>query len=116
MCNKKLPGIFIAPPTLSAPRPMRLFAFALLLLTMIFSTDSAAPVPPGPYAARWKKIDQLLTKGQTATAAPLVEAIYQQAKKENNSPAYVRALLYKVRLLEAKEEDASEKGIALLEA
>ncbi|GAB3877027.1 alpha-2-macroglobulin family protein [Hymenobacter segetis] len=96
---------------------MRLFLFACLLLTMIFSADSAAPSPPpGPYAARWKKIDALLKKDQTATAAPLVEAIYQQAKKENNSAAYVRALLYKIRLLQAKQEDADEKAIALLEA
>ena len=96
---------------------MRLFLFACLLLTMIFSADSAAPgPPPGPYAARWKKIDALLRKDQTATAAPLVEAIYQQAKKENNSAAYVRALLYKIRLLQGKDEDADEKAIALLEA
>ncbi|GAB3859112.1 alpha-2-macroglobulin family protein [Hymenobacter terrigena] len=96
---------------------MRLFLFACLLLTMIFSADSAAPgPPPGPYAARWKKIDALLKKDQTATAAPLVEAIYQQAKKENNSAAYVRALLYKIRLLQAGQEDADEKAIALLEA
>ncbi|GAA3993120.1 alpha-2-macroglobulin family protein [Hymenobacter antarcticus] len=95
---------------------MRLFLFFCLLLTMIFSADSAAPVPPGPYAARWKKIDALLRKDQTATAAPLVEAIYQQAKKAGDSPAYVRALLYKVRLLQARDEDDAEKSIALLEA
>ena len=84
---------------------------------MIFTSDSAAPgPPPGPYAARWKKIDALLKKDQTATAAPLVEAIYQQARRENNSPAYVRALLYKIRLLQGKEEEANEKAIALLEA
>ena len=94
---------------------MRLFVFACLLMTMIFSADSAAPVPPRPYAARWKKIDALLAKSQTATAAPLVESIYQQAKKAGDSPAYVRALLYKIRLLQAKEEDETEKSIALLE-
>ena len=94
---------------------MRLFLFACLLLTMIFNADSAAPVPPGPYAARWKKIDALLAKSQTATAAPLVETIYQQAKKAGNNPAYVRALLYKIRLLQAKQEDSEEKAIALLE-
>ena len=96
---------------------MRFFLFACLLLTMIFTSDHAAPAPPpGPYAAQWKKIDALLKKDQTATAAPLVERLYQQAKKEGNSPAYVRALLYKIRLLENKEEDADEKAIALLEA
>ncbi|MFD2718867.1 alpha-2-macroglobulin [Hymenobacter monticola] len=94
---------------------MRFLLFACLLLVMTFSADSASTPPPGPYAARWKKIDALLAKSQTATAAPLVEAIYQQARKEGNSPAYVRALLYKIRLLQAKEEDADEQGIALLE-
>jgi uncharacterized protein YfaS (alpha-2-macroglobulin family) len=78
--------------------------------------DSAAPGPQPPLAAQWKKIDALLKKDQTASAAPLVEQVYQQAKKENNAPAYVRALLYKIRLLDNKENDADEKAIALLEA
>ncbi|SFQ37936.1 Alpha-2-macroglobulin family protein [Hymenobacter arizonensis] len=82
---------------------------------MIFSPDSAAPTPPDPYVAQWKKIDALLAKSQTTTAAPLVEAIYQSARKAQHTPAYVRALLYKIRLLQAKEEDETEKGIALLE-
>ena len=96
---------------------MRLFLLAGFLLLVTFTADRAAPGPPaGPLAARWKKIDQLLAKEQTATAAPLVESIYRQAKKEGNSAAYVRALLYKIRLLENKENDADEKAIALLEA
>ena len=95
---------------------MRLLLVAFFLMGMIFSAGSVAPVPPGTYAARWKKIDALLAKGQTATAAPLVNAIYEQAKKAGDSPAYVRALLYKVRLLQARQEDADEKAIALLEA
>ncbi|MBD2768552.1 hypothetical protein IC235_11705 [Hymenobacter sp. BT664] len=94
---------------------MRFFLLACLLLTLIFGADSAAPAPPTPYQAQWKKIDELLAKSQTTTAAPLVEALYRQARKEQNTPAYVRALLYKIRLLQAKEEDESEKSIALLE-
>ena len=92
-----------------------LLLFCCLLMTT-FLADSAAPGPPTPFAAQWKKIDALLAKEQTATAAPLVEKIYQQARRENNAPAYVRALLYKIRLLENKENDADEKAIALLES
>ena len=95
---------------------MRLCLLACLLLTILFSAGLAVPVPPGSYAARWKKIDALLRKDQTGTAAPLVEAIYQLAKKAGHDPAYVRALLYKIRLLNAKQDDADEKAIALLEA
>jgi len=94
---------------------MRYFLLFCCLLMTTFLADSAAPGPPTPFAAQWKKIDALLAKEQTATAAPLVEKIYQQAKRENNAPAYVRALLYKIRLLENKENDADEKAIALLE-
>ncbi|MVN76898.1 hypothetical protein GO988_11240 [Hymenobacter sp. HMF4947] len=82
----------------------------------VLLADSAAPGPPTPFAAQWTKIDGLLKKGLTASAAPLVEKIYQQAKKTHNSPAYVRALLYKIRLLQAKQDDADEKAIALLES
>jgi hypothetical protein len=95
---------------------MRILLLCCVLLLSAFLADSAAPGPPTPFAARWKKIDALLKKDQTATAAPLVESIYQQAKKENNASAYVRALLYKIRLLNAKQQDADEKAIALLEA
>jgi hypothetical protein len=92
-----------------------LLLFCALLMTALLA-DSAAPGPQPPLAAQWKKIDALLKKDQTTSAAPLVEQVYQQAKKENNAPAYVRALLYKIRLLNNKENDADEKAIALLEA
>ena len=95
---------------------MRPFLLACLLLLLTFFADRAAPVPATPYPAQWKKIDALLKKEQTTTAAPLVEKIYQQARRENNAPAYVRALLYKIRLLSTKENDADEKAITLLEA
>ncbi|MGI4874961.1 MAG: alpha-2-macroglobulin family protein [Janthinobacterium lividum] len=95
---------------------MRIVLIVCGLLLSIFLADSAVPGPTPPLAAQWKKIDALLRKDQTATAAPLVERIYQQARQENNTPAYVRALLYKVRLLSRKEQDADEKAIALLEA
>jgi hypothetical protein len=97
-------------------RYLLLFGLFGSLLMTAFLADSAAPGPNPPLPAQWKKIDALLKKDQTATAAPLVEKIYQQAKRENNAPAYVRALLYKIRLLSNKENDADEKAIALLEA
>jgi len=95
---------------------MRYFLLFCCLLMTAFLADSAAPGPPAPLAAQWKKIDALLGKEQTASAAPLVEKIYQQAQRDHNAPAYVRALLYKVRLLESKENEADEKAIALLES
>jgi uncharacterized protein YfaS (alpha-2-macroglobulin family) len=95
---------------------MRYLLLCCCLLMTTLLADSAAPGPNPPYAAQWRKIDALLQKDQTTTAAPLVEKLYQQAKRENNAQAYVRALLYQIRLLENKENDADEKAIALLES
>jgi len=92
-----------------------LLLLGCLLLSAVLA-DSAAPGPRPPFAAQWKKIDALLAKNLTADAAPLVEQLYQQARRLNDSPNYVRALLYKIRLLENKAQDADEKAIALLEA
>ncbi|TGD81178.1 alpha-2-macroglobulin family protein [Hymenobacter wooponensis] len=98
---------------------MRSFLFSLLLLLMLFSTGSSQTTPPskggGNNAATWKKIDQLLAKDQTTSAGKLLEPIYQAARQRQDTPEYLRALLYKLRLLEVKEEDADEKAIALVE-
>ncbi|WP_375436444.1 alpha-2-macroglobulin [uncultured Hymenobacter sp.] len=96
---------------------MRFFLFSLFALLMLFTVGSSAPTPPGNggNAATWKKIDQLLAKDQAASAAKLLEPIYQQARQRQNAPEYLRALLYKLRLLDAKEEEADEKAIALME-
>ncbi|AIZ64602.1 hypothetical protein PK28_14660 [Hymenobacter sp. DG25B] len=84
---------------------------------MLFSSGSSAPTPPaGPNPKKWKQIDALLAKDQTASAKKLVEEIYQQARQKQDTPEYLRALLYKLRLLEAKEEEADVKAIALVEA
>ncbi|MCC2546867.1 hypothetical protein LJY25_10460 [Hymenobacter sp. BT175] len=98
-----------------------IFRFASLpffLLLMLFSAGSSQPTPPGksPNPAAWKKIDLLLGKGQTATAGKLVEELYLAARGRQDTPEYLRALLYKLRLLEEKEDDDEVKAIALVEA
>ncbi|SDY72235.1 alpha-2-macroglobulin family protein [Hymenobacter psychrophilus] len=101
---------------------MRSFLLSLFALLMLLTPGSSQTTPPdrpggGPNAATWLKIDQLLAKGQTASAAKLLEPLYQQARRRPEAaPEYVRTLLYKLRLLENKEEEADYKGIKLLEA
>ncbi|UOG74062.1 MG2 domain-containing protein [Hymenobacter tibetensis] len=96
---------------------MRRFLFSLFASLMLLTTGSSAPTPPGNGSpATWKKIDQLLAKDQTASAAKLLEPIYQQARQQQHAPEYLRALLYKLRLLDAKEEEADYQAIALVEA
>ncbi|MFD2785371.1 alpha-2-macroglobulin family protein [Hymenobacter rubripertinctus] len=101
---------------------MRPFLFSLLALLMLIAPGSSSQNTPGgggpggPNAATWKKIDQLLAKDQTASAARLLEPIYQQARRQQDTPEYLRALLYQLRLLENKEEEADYQAIRLVEA
>ncbi|WP_044003096.1 alpha-2-macroglobulin family protein [Hymenobacter swuensis] len=97
---------------------MRPFLLSLLVLLMFFASGSSQTTPPspgGPNPATWKKIDQLLAKEQTASAAKLLEPLYQQARRQQNTPEHLRALLYKLRLLEAREEEADVQAIQLVE-
>ncbi|OWP62923.1 hypothetical protein CDA63_11945 [Hymenobacter amundsenii] len=101
---------------------MRPFLLSLLALLMLMVPGSSQHTPSlgglgGPNAATWKKIDQLLAKEQTASVAKLLEPLYQQARRQPEAaPEYLRALLYKLRLLESKEEEADFQAIRLLEA
>ncbi|MET4106673.1 alpha-2-macroglobulin family protein [Hymenobacter sp. UYP22] len=97
---------------------MRPFLLSLLALLMFFATGSSQTTPPGaggPNPATWKKIDQLLAKDQTASAAKLLEPLYQQARRQQNTPEHLRTLLYKLRLLEAREEESDVQAIQLVE-
>jgi len=98
---------------------MRFFLLSLFALLMLFTAGSSQPTPPGnggSNAATWKKIDQLLAKDQTTSAAKLLEPLYQQARQKQEVPEYLRTLLYKLRLLESKEEEADVQAIALVTA
>ncbi|RSK51375.1 alpha-2-macroglobulin family protein [Hymenobacter rigui] len=97
---------------------MRPFLLSVLVLLMFFATGSSQTTPPGaggPSPATWKKIDQLLARDQTASAAKLLEPLYQQARRQQNTPEHLRTLLYKLRLLEAREEEADVQAIQLVE-
>ncbi|KUG06642.1 alpha-2-macroglobulin family protein [Solirubrum puertoriconensis] len=92
-----------------------LLILAAWLLLMVVPSNASAPPAGGPYAAQWKKIDALLQKDQTEAAQKLVLGIYQKARAANQTADYVRALVYRLHLLERREEDADAKGIRLLE-
>ncbi|UOQ72294.1 hypothetical protein [Hymenobacter cellulosilyticus] len=76
----------------------------------------SSPGSNGPDPKKWQQVDQLLKKDQTASAGKLVDELYRAARQRQDTPEYLRALLYKLRLLEAKEENADVKSIALVEA
>src|SRR5665647_3409641 len=67
------------------------------------------------YFSQKKKVEEFQKKGLTKSALTEVEKIYSSAKKKNNDPQIIKALLYKITLNQNIEEDASLKSIDTLE-
>lgn len=109
----------------------------IFLLSFLFSSLLAAaisiyyrpqsPLPKGnseplvfpkgsTYEKEWKKVDSLTNKGLTKSALETVEAIYSKAKKENNAPQIVKAVIHRIKLESYLEENAVQKSIDKLNA
>ena len=59
---------------------------------MALTADHAAPTPPPPpYATQWKKIDALLAKDLTVSAAPLVAKPFMRRPKKQHDTRRLRA-------------------------
>ncbi|MEO8109505.1 MAG: MG2 domain-containing protein, partial [Ginsengibacter sp.] len=89
-------------------------SFLMLACVFCFSTANSQK-PTDNYNVQWKKIEDLVNKGLTKSALSEVDKIYTSAKKSNNDPQIIKALLYKVTLNQNITEDASVKSIDTLE-
>ena len=67
------------------------------------------------YSAQWHKVEQLKKQGLPKSAINIVNDIYVVAKKDNDTPQFIKALLNKVALNSKFEIDYNEKTITLLE-
>ncbi len=67
------------------------------------------------YAKYWKQIDSLENKGLSQSALDIVTQIYADAKIKNNSSAFIKAFMYKMKFTAFIEEDSHEKMIAELQ-
>ena len=64
------------------------------------------------YGRQWTKVDSLIQKGLPKSALEIVEQIYNQTKIEGDSPQFIKAVLYKIKLTASYEEEFMEKIIA----
>jgi len=92
---------------------------ALFGLSTIFSSFSlmnnnsmnSLPVVIDNYEDAWKKVESLIEKRLPKSALKIVEEIYEKAKSENNSPQFIKAVLYKISLKSDYQEDFLVKTI-----
>jgi len=89
--------------------------FIISSYTMISCSNSLTSGPVFPeedYTQEWEKVDSLVNLGLPQSALEIVENIYAEAKEDHNSPQFIKAVLYKMRLISDFEEDFMEKIIA----
>ena len=57
------------------------------------------------YEKLWKQVEDFNSKGLPKSALEVVEKIYLKARTEKNTPQYIKAILYKLKLQSDYEED-----------
>ncbi len=78
----------------------------LMLLTVILFSQMSEAQHNNSYEALWNQVQKLENEALTKSALKVVESISAKAKKENNSPQTVKALLYISKYALTLEEDA----------
>jgi len=63
------------------------------------------------YPQMWKRVDSCESKGLTESALKIVSGIYERARTENNAQQFVKAVIYKMKFAQYKEEFSQEKNI-----
>jgi hypothetical protein len=71
---------------------------------------------PERYLKDWKTVDSLEQQGLVQSALEKVEAIYAKASAAGNADQVVKAMMYRLRLVEYREEDAMLKMLARLDS
>jgi len=96
---------------------LAMFAVALIIssYTMINCTNLASAIPDFPdedYQKSWEKVDSLNNLGLPQSALAVVETIYKDARSQKNSPQFITAIIYKLKLIADFEEEYMIKIIA----
>lgn len=63
------------------------------------------------YDRQWKEIDALLSKGLPLSAEAGLDAVLEASRQENNQAQQIKALVYKLRILQKREEFSGQKAI-----
>src|SRR5690349_16025545 len=89
---------------------------ALLLSFYLVVTNSSFAQQHFNYENEWVKADSLIYKnGLTSTALSFVNNIYTAARKEENEPQRIKALVYILTLQRSWQENAEIKNIRQIE-
>jgi uncharacterized protein YfaS (alpha-2-macroglobulin family) len=67
------------------------------------------------YKPDWKQVEKFVEQGLPKSALKIVDSIYFEAKKDNNTPQVLKSLIYRVSLQSQFEEDHMVNAIKVFE-
>jgi uncharacterized protein YfaS (alpha-2-macroglobulin family) len=85
------------------------------LLALIMLLPVAQVFGGNDYENEWKKVASYEKQGLPASAKEVVEVIYNMAKKEDNGPQKIKALMFLARYTQELEEESIQKIIQLFQ-
>ncbi len=89
--------------------------FLILSIVFVFQTAYTQQKPqtmtPYNYEKAWQEAKDFETKGLPESALKVVNAIYEQAKKEQNAGQLVKAIIHQLKFTDYKEENAFVKNL-----
>jgi uncharacterized protein YfaS (alpha-2-macroglobulin family) len=91
----------------------------ILVILFIFFThvnfaQTKTTSMPYNYQQAWKEVIDFESKGLPESALKTVNTIYEQAKKEQNAPQLVKAVVHQLKLIDYKAENAFVKNLIKL--
>ncbi|MDZ7742661.1 MAG: MG2 domain-containing protein [Bacteroidota bacterium] len=99
--------------TLTAMLVILLAAFSGSKNTIMINPDQIPePYDTLKYQKLWKQADDFLQDGLPRSASDVVDKIYLKARQEQNPPMFIKAVLYRIRVLSDYEEDFKLRIIA----
>jgi hypothetical protein len=87
----------------------------LSLVFTLFISSVAMSQTAYNYDAAWKKVETAMKSGKPKTALEEIEKLQIQAKKDQNEPQQVKAVIFKARAIQQFEEDSQLKNIQAFE-
>lgn len=92
----------------------QLLVILFVFFTQVNFAQIKPPTMPHNYEQTWKEVSDFESKGLPESALNAVNAIYDQAKKEKNAPQLVKAVIYQLKFIDYKEENAFVKNLIRL--
>ena len=67
--------------------------------------------PYEKYESLWKQVYDFENKALPESAYKVILEIYEKAKKEDNAPQFIKAVIYKLKYNQTKQEFSQQKNI-----